>query len=103
MQKIGKPRRGRNNIYFGAFLGLIFPAAGFLLFWIFRFSDHLSLQEYWNSLFSSGTMSGALSLSIILNLGVFFYHLSNNNYSTVKGVIGATIFYGVLIIIFKLL
>ena len=103
MQNTSKRRRGKNNIYFGAFLGLIFPAAGFLLFWIFRFSDQLSLEEYWNSLFLTGTMSAALSLSIILNLAIFFFNLSNNNYETVKGIIGATVFYGVLIIIFKLL
>src|SRR2546423_7849466 len=103
MENQSKPRRIRDNVYLGAFLGLIFPVIGFLLYWIFKFSDQLSLQEYWNTLFSTGSMSAALSLAIIVNLAVFFFNLSNRRYETVKGIVGATIFYGVLIIIFKFL
>jgi len=96
-------KKGRNNIYLGAFLGLIFPVAGFLLYWVFMFSDRMSLTAYWDFLFTSRNISSALSLSIILNLPLFFFNISNNNYETVKGVVGATIFYGVLIIMFKFL
>jgi len=101
--EIRKPRRSINNVYFGAFLGLIFPMLGFVLYYVFFFSDKLSISEYWDFLFNSRNISSALSLAIILNLLVFFYNLSVNNYENVKGVVGATIFYGVLIIIFKFL
>jgi polyferredoxin len=103
MQKPSKPRTRRDNVYLGAFLGLIFPVIGFLLYYLFMFSDNYSLQGYWDFLFSSGNISAALSLAIILNLPVFLFNLSNNNYHTVRGVVGVTIFYGVLIIIFKFL
>lgn len=103
MQKPGKPRRQRDNVYLGAFLGLIFPVIGFLLYYVFMFSDSYTLRGYWNFLFVSRNISAALSLAIILNLPVFLLSLSNHHYQTVRGVVGVTIFYGVLIIIFKFL
>jgi len=101
MESNVKPRRGRDNIYLGAFFGLVFPVIGFLLYYVFVFSDHLSLTQYWDFLFNSGNMAAALSLAIIMNLPVFFLNLWSNKYETVKGIVGATIFYGALIIIFK--
>lgn len=94
--------RGRNNVYFGVFLGIIFPVIGFLLYYVFLFSDSLTVSEYWDFLFESENIAGALSLSVIMNLPVFFFSLWNNRFETVKGIVGATIFYGLLIIIFKL-
>lgn len=91
----------RNNFYFGAFLGLIFPIAGFLLFWIFAFSSQMSLQQYWDSLFTTDKISSALSLAIVTNLPVFFLLIWRNWLQASRGVIGATLFYGLLIIIFK--
>jgi len=41
-------------------------------------------------------------LAIIINLPVFFLNLWSKKYETVKGIIGSTFFYGLLIIIFKL-
>ena len=93
----------RDNMYLGAFLGLVFPALGFLLYWLVFFSDSMTVRGFWNFLFASRNISGALSLSIIMNLAIFFYGLSNNKYETVKGVVAATIFYGILIIMFKFL
>jgi|ERR1043165_7498550 hypothetical protein len=103
MERRSKSHHGRNNIYFGAFLGLVFPVIGFLLYYVWKFSDTMTLKGYWDFLFAQRVISQALSLAIILNLLVFFYALRNNNYETVKGVVGATIFYGLLIIIFKFL
>ncbi|MEO6438341.1 MAG: hypothetical protein ABIO23_04115 [Chitinophagales bacterium] len=103
MGQLNKPRMRRDNVYSGAFLGLVFPVLGFLLYWVFFFSPSMTIGEYWDFLFASGNMSGALSLAIILNLAVFLYNLSNHNHETVNGIVVSTIFYGVLIIIFKFL
>ena len=97
-----KPKRGRDNVYLGVFFGLIFPVIGFLLYYVFIFSDSLSLSEYWDFLFASGNIAAALSLAIIMNLPVFFLSIWSNKYERVKGIVGATLFYGLLIIIFKL-
>ncbi|MEO6168234.1 MAG: hypothetical protein ABIO98_12005 [Chitinophagales bacterium] len=101
MERNSKPARVRDNMYFGAFLGLVFPIIGFLLFYIFAFSDSMSLQYYWNRLFNTSKMSAALSLAIVTNLPVFFFFLSSKRYENVKGIVGATIFYGIFIILFK--
>lgn len=91
----------RDNFYFGGFLGFIFPAIGFLLFYIFFFYHSLTFNEYIDYLFRYKTVSAALSLSVILNLPVFFYFIYQNFYQTCRGIIFATLFYGVLILIFK--
>jgi len=96
-----KPTPGRDNIYLGAFLGIIFPVVGFLLYYVFIFYDHLTIDQYWDFLFASGNIAAALSLAVIMNLPVFFFNLWRNKYETVKGIIGATLFYALLIIIFK--
>ncbi|MCS6916196.1 MAG: hypothetical protein RMK52_00690 [Chitinophagales bacterium] len=96
-----KKRGPRNNRYFGAFLGIVFPVAGWLLFYLFAFYDKLTLREYWDFLFSSGNMAAALSLALIANLPVFIYFMSENCYETMKGVLGVTLFYGLLIVLFK--
>lgn len=92
---------GRDNRYFGAFLGLIFPMVGFVLFYVFAFSDEINFQQYWKQLFDTSKMSAALSLAIILNLPVFFLNLWSQRYENAKGVVGATIFYGIFIVLFK--
>jgi hypothetical protein len=101
MEKRNSPVRGRNNMYFGGFLGLVFPMIGFLLFYVFAFSDKISLGEYWNNLFNKSVMSAALSLAIVANLPIFFLSIWGSRYETAKGIVGATIFYGVFIILFK--
>lgn len=91
----------RDNFYFGGFLGFVFPVIGFLLFYLFFFYGKLSLNEYVDYLFQSRAVSAALSLSVILNLPVFFYFIHKNFYQTCRGIIFATLFYGALILIFK--
>lgn len=91
----------RDNFYIGGFLGFVFPAIGFLLFYLFFFYDKLTLNQYVDYLFQSKAVSAALSLSLILNLPVFFYFIYKNFFNTTRGIIFATLFYGVLILIFK--
>jgi len=101
MEKRSRPSGVRDNLYIGIFLGLVFPMIGFILFYVFAFSDEMSIQKYWDTLFETSKMSGALSLSILLNLPVFFFSLWNYRHETVKGVLASTFFYGILIIFFK--
>jgi len=103
MQRRSKPSGRINNIYFGVFLGLIFPMAGYLLLWLFRFSDQYKLADFWEILFYKHEMSAVLSLSLLMNAPVFFLNTSNNRYRNAYGILGATLFYGLLIIIFKFL
>lgn len=101
MEKRSRPAPFRNNIYFGAFLGMVFPVIGFLLFYLFAFYDTMSLEQYWAQLFNTSKLSAALSLAIVANLPVFFYMISARYYENGKGIVGATIFYGIFIILFK--
>ena len=97
-----KPKRPSrtDNVYFGAFLGLIFPVIGFLLYYLFFFYPKMSLEAYWNHLFEQHVMSAALSLSLLLNFAVFFYQISNHHYKAARGIIAVTLFYGIFVFIF---
>ena len=94
-------KASRDNIYFGAFLGLIFPLFGFFLFYVIFFSNNLSIAEYFDSVFTNHTAAGTLALSLLLNLFVFFMNIWNHKYETAKGIVGMTMFYGIMVIIFK--
>ncbi|MBK6481895.1 MAG: hypothetical protein KBF32_13100 [Chitinophagales bacterium] len=101
MERKGRRSRVRDNIYFGAFLGLVFPIVGFLLFYVFAFYERMSLSHYWDQLFNTSKLSAALSLAVVTNLPVFFYLITARQYENVKGLVGATMFYGIFIILFK--
>lgn len=95
------PKKKRDNVYYGAFLGLTFPIVGFLFLYILFFADAMTLPQYFDSIFTNRTASGVLALSLILNLFVFFLNIWNNKMETAKGIVGMTMFYGIMVIIFK--
>ena len=103
MQKPSKPPRRFDNVYLGAFMGLVFPVIGFLLYYLYFFYGHLSLQEYWNQLFSRHTISAMISLALIANFPVFLFYFRGKKYKAARGVLGVTIFYGAFVIIFYFL
>ena len=92
----------RDSFPIGFALGFIFPALGFALIYIFWFYETMSLGDYYIYLRQrSDTMSAVLSLSLIMNLPVFFLNIWAHRYNTARGVIFATMIYGALIIYLK--
>jgi hypothetical protein len=84
----------------GLIPGLIVPILAIFLFYIAKFND-LTFEAYFNYIKSPGILSPILSLGIVFNLVVFYLFINRNYNRAARGVILATILYGIPIIIAK--
>ncbi|OFY52390.1 MAG: hypothetical protein A2Y87_11120, partial [Bacteroidetes bacterium RBG_13_46_8] len=78
----------------------IVPLLTVLLFYLVRF-NHLSLSGFFNVLVSRNILSSLLSLCVVPNLLVFFIFIWTNMLYLARGVLMATIIFGVIVIIAK--
>jgi hypothetical protein len=93
----------RDSFPIGFALGFLFPVLAFALIYIFWFYDSMTLAQYVVYLRQrSATMAAVLSLSLILNLPIFFINIWGYRYNTARGVIFATMIYGAVIIYLKI-
>jgi len=88
-----------NSVLLGIIVGILAPALTMVIVWLFRenvgFGDFLSQMQY------IGSLSKLLSLCVIPNLLFFFiFNWLNKPYSS-RGVLFATIVYGLVMLILK--
>jgi hypothetical protein len=79
----------------GFILGVITPI---LTFWIYCLFKYLKINQFAvaYSLYLNGFSSAALSLSLLGNLGLFYFYIwKNKNYSA-RGVLMATVMYAII-------
>tara|TARA_Y100000739_G_C20539770_1_gene432980 strand:+ start:412 stop:696 length:285 start_codon:yes stop_codon:yes gene_type:complete len=91
-----------NNIKFfkGFIVGIIAPLAAFLVYTAFFTKEADPLYTY-SVLVKNDLIPHALSLSLLINLLIFFMNIKKNKEIEAKGILGATFFYGLIIIILK--
>ena len=76
----------------------------FTLIYIFWFYDTLALSAFLQELWlRPSTFAGVISISLIINLPVFFLNIWSHRYETARGVILATFLYGAFIVYLKLI
>ncbi len=80
--------------------GILVPILAIFLFYIAKFND-LTPEAYFNYIKSPGILAPILSLGIVFNLLVFYLLINRDYYRAARGVILATILYGIPIIIAK--
>lgn len=91
-----------NEIYIGVILGIIGPVIGFWLFYFMQFSFTKSPSGYWEMFLTTKEIqSKILSLSIIVNLAVFFILLKFDFRSAALGVLYATFAYVPVVLYLK--
>jgi hypothetical protein len=82
-----------DNVWLGAFAGLIAPVFAMFLFYLIRFNHLTFTQFYERILQANGIVTPSISLCVIINLLVFFLFIwSNRNYSA-RGVLLSTMVY----------
>lgn len=105
LEKIKRKRRWDLSAV-GMLVGLLFPMLGLLFLYYFLFSDYdfsrylkmfTNLQEKRDV----NNASKMLSLSIIANLIPFYFFLNKKMYQVTKGIIFASLLYGILIFMYK--
>jgi hypothetical protein len=89
-------------MYIGIIAGLLIPLFSLLVFNLTAFED-MSIGEFVKHILSRGKLSSVLSLGVISNLLVFFIFIWLNYLYSARGVVAATLVYGLLIVLSKFL
>ena len=84
----------------GALVGIIAPVAAFVVYVAFFTVDSDPLGVYYK-LIALGKLSHAISLSVLINLVIFFMNLKTYRDNEARGILLSTILYGITIAILK--
>jgi hypothetical protein len=90
-----------DNTWFGLCVGAIAPVFGYYFYYQLVFADHMSLKQFTNFVHTPDLMSKVLSLSVLMNLPLFFYFIRKRRDYSAKGVLGATLVYAAVIAYLK--
>jgi hypothetical protein len=90
----------KDSLLFGLLMGLALPIIGVLIFYYSKFAA-VDLMQFMDVATKHKVLSPMLSLCAILNLGTFYLFLNKNLYLTARGIILATIIYGITIVALK--
>ena len=86
----------------GFLVGVIAPVAAFVVYVAFCTEDSNPLFMY-KQIVSIGKLPHIISLSLLINLLVFFMNIKTNRDYNARGILFATICYGITIVIIKFL
>ncbi len=89
-----------DNFWLGTFVGLLSPTIGILLFYYSNFYNE-ELRSFLELSVRQKLLSPLLSLCAVINLAVFYLFIHFERYFSARGVIFATFFYGLVIVILK--
>ena len=84
----------------GTVVGIIAPMAAFVVYVAFFTEDSDPVGMY-NKLVARDRLSHAMSLSVLINLLLFFMNIKTHRDETARGILLATILYGIAIVIIK--
>tara|TARA_B100000676_G_C17551404_1_gene567599 strand:- start:259 stop:540 length:282 start_codon:yes stop_codon:yes gene_type:complete len=89
-----------NQLVKGTIIGLIAPVAAFVVYIAF-FTDNPDPIGVYRQLVQMDLLSHAMSLSVLINLVIFFMNIKTRRDQEARGVLLATILYGITIAIIR--
>ncbi|HIG32420.1 MAG TPA: hypothetical protein EYQ09_03125 [Flavobacteriales bacterium] len=84
----------------GTIVGIIAPMAAFVVYVAFFTEDSDPVGMY-NKLVAMDKLSHAMSLSVLINLLLFFINIKTNRDEAARGILLATILHGITIVVIK--
>ena len=84
----------------GTIVGIIAPIAAFVVYVAFLTEDSDPIGMY-NTLVEMKKLPHAMSLSVLINLLIFFMNIKTHRDEAARGILLATILYGITIAIIK--
>ena len=91
----------RNNAIFGLIIGLFAPAIGVMITYLIWFRA-FPLDRFFHDLFTRGeTAAKVVSLSVLINVVPFILYTNRKLDLTGRGILIATMLYGVLFMLLK--
>lgn len=88
----------KNSLALGIIGGLIAPIIGLLCFWLFSYRQ-MSVHEFITYTHRYQLLSGILTKCLFFNLATFFLFLYFKLEDSSKGVLMATVIYGIIIVL----
>ena len=88
------------DIVKGFFIGIVAPIAAFVVYVAF-FTEDSEPKGMYKQIIEMGKLSHVISLSILINLLIFFMNIKTNRDEQARGILFATLFYGISIVIIK--
>ena len=89
-----------NQNFIGFFVGLISPFVAFSVFVLFVLE--LDLFQTISEISKSDKLPHIISLSLLINLVIFFMKIKTKREKAARGILGATIFYAFIVLYLKL-
>ena len=88
-----------NQNFIGFFVGLIAPFVAFSVFILFVLE--LDLFQTISEISKSDKLPHIISLSLLINLVIFFMKIKTKREKAARGILGATIFYAFIVLYLK--
>ena len=88
-----------NQNFIGFFVGLIAPFVAFSVFILFVLE--LDLFQTISEISKSDKLAHIISLSLLINLVIFFMKIKTKRENAARGILGATIFYAFIVLYLK--
>ena len=86
----------------GAFIGIIAPVAAYVVFIAFYMEEPDPIGTFYK-LIEINKVTHAISLSVLINLVIFFMKIKTNRDDHAMGILFATFIYAFIIIILKII
>lgn len=87
------------KLFKGVFVGILAPIAAFYVY--VAFLGNADPRGTYLDIVAMDKLSHVMSLSILINLLIFFMNIKTNRDEAAKGILLATILYGMIIVIIK--
>ena len=84
----------------GLFAGLFLPPVAFYIFAYYSFNNADPMLVF-KSYYHRHLLTHVISLSVLINLIIFFIFINADSYRAAKGIIGATLIYFMIVLILK--
>ena len=84
----------------GTIVGIIAPIAAFVVYVAF-FTENADPLGVYHKIVAMGKLSHVMSLSVLINLLIFFMNIKTNRDQQARGILLATMLYGITIAIIK--
>ncbi len=90
----------KDSLIFGLLIGLLLPFLGIMIYYLTKYQGY-SLGNFFRELYFMRMLPPVISLSVILNLAAFYFFLNKQKYGYTRGIILASLIYGMLLLYFK--
>jgi hypothetical protein len=93
----------KDNLKFGVLLGILGPLLAMVLYYFYNFSGAINFGEYFYVLHTNKPLLTAISsISLLANAILFTIYINSHRDKTAKGIFVATLIYGIVVLVYKL-